>query len=120
MRNRFNTTTKRSRGSAVWDLLLPVCFFALIIAFFFHGVGSISQTADQERLRSAQNAVTKAAVQCYALEGQYPPDLNYLRDNYGLSIDERVYIVHYDMFASNIMPQITVLPRVFLGGNANE
>ena len=73
----------------------------------------MNQTTDAERLRSIQQAVTKATVQCYAIEGQYPPNLEYMVEHYGLTLDTDRYIVQYDIFASNIMPTILVLPRDF-------
>ncbi len=112
MSNRFSQYSKKSR-SHLWDMLMPVLFFAAIILLFFQGIAGISETNQQEQLRSATNAVTRATIQCYALEGQYPPDIRYLEENYGLSVDQKKYIIHYSAFASNIMPQITVLPQEF-------
>jgi len=39
----------------------------------------------------------------------YPPDVAYLEDNYGVVINHDKYIVHYDVFAGNILPNITVI-----------
>ena len=44
-----------------------------------------------------------------AAEGVYPPDLDYLKERYGLQIDEERYTVKYFAFAENLMPDITVL-----------
>ena len=46
---------------------------------------------------------------CYAAEGVYPPTLDYLEQHYGIQVDETRYMVSYDIFASNLMPEITVL-----------
>lgn len=46
---------------------------------------------------------------CYAAEGIYPPDLDYLKDHYGVQVDEERYTVFYSVFAENLMPDITVL-----------
>ena len=46
---------------------------------------------------------------CYAAEGSYPSDLNYLKERYGIQVDETRYTVYYNIFASNLMPDITVL-----------
>ena len=35
--------------------------------------------------------------------------LDYLREHYGIRIDENRYIVFYEVFAENLMPEITVL-----------
>ncbi len=48
------------------------------------------------------------AVQCYASEGFYPPDLDYLVENYHLILKEDQFIYFYDAFASNIMPDIII------------
>jgi hypothetical protein len=50
-------------------------------------------------------------VHCYAAEGIYPPDLEYLQENYGLQVDTDNFVVDYRPFASNLMPDITVLPK---------
>jgi len=55
-------------------------------------------------------AVRRSAVACYAAEGIYPPTLDYLVEHYGVQIEDQ-YIVYYDIFASNLMPDITVLEK---------
>ena len=56
-------------------------------------------------------AVLQAAVQCYAVEGSYPASLDYLEENYGLLVNHDRFIVTYEAFASNLMPQVNVLER---------
>ena len=56
-----------------------------------------------------EEALRRATAACYAAEGVYPPDLQYLKDHYGIQVDETRYTVIYDSFASNLMPDITVL-----------
>nr|WP_286172596.1 hypothetical protein [Acetanaerobacterium sp. MSJ-12] len=60
---------------------------------------------------SAEAAVRRAVVQCYAVEGAYPADLQYLEERYGLQINHRRYIVDYNILAPNVAPQITVLEK---------
>lgn len=59
-------------------------------------------------LENAQQTVTKYAIQCYASEGSYPPDLAYLEENYGLILDREKYIYYYEIFGSNVLPIIDV------------
>jgi hypothetical protein len=54
--------------------------------------------------------VRRAAVQCYALEGAYAADLQYLVDNYGIRPDTKRFVVHYLYQGDNLLPDITVLP----------
>lgn len=94
--------------SSVREVILPVVIFAALILMLWGGLNHISQNTREEQLRTAQQAVRRAAVQCYALEGSYPPDLNYLEQHYGLIIDHNRYLVHYQSLGSNLMPQIAV------------
>lgn len=54
------------------------------------------------------DAVHNAALTCYAVEGAYPTSLEYLRTHYGLAYDQSRYLVRYDSFGSNLMPDISV------------
>lgn len=63
---------------------------------------------DERSMQSLEDAVRRAAVSCYAAEGSYPDRLDYLVERYGLQLDPR-YAVHYDIFASNLAPDVTVV-----------
>ena len=76
------------------------------------GSRTASDTSRAEAKRIAEDSIRRAVVSCYALEGRYPDSYEYLRDHYGLRIDEDRFIIHYEVFASNIMPDITVIERV--------
>lgn len=107
--NRFAKTKKQY--TLLRELALPMLVFAAVLLLFVGGLRSVTAATESEQLKSARQAVTRAAIQCYAVEGVYPPDLAYLEQNYGLRVDRQRYIVDYRCFASNIMPDITVLPN---------
>lgn len=65
---------------------------------------------EKTRLRLEEN-LRLAAVACYAAEGVYPPDVDYLAEHYGVTVDGDRYTVFYEIFAENIMPQITVVEK---------
>ena len=69
-------------------------------------VGTRSDTAQTEFVTEA---VHNAALTCYAVEGAYPSSLEYLRAHYGLAYDQDRYLVRYDSFSSNLMPDISVM-----------
>ena len=85
--------------------------FAAVLLMMLYGFQSAAQNSEAERLRITEDNLRRAVVSCYALEGRYPPDIDYLQREYGLQINEEKYIVHYEIFAENIMPDITVLER---------
>lgn len=90
---------------------LAVILFAGVLAIILASLGSTDRSVDEQGLRTAQEALRRAAVTCYALEGAYPESYEYLKENYGLAVNEQLYSVNYTIFASNLMPDITVVKR---------
>ena len=85
---------------------------ALAAAAFL--AGQTGQASEEQARQAAEEAVRQAMISCYAIEGCYPASFDYLKEHYGVSVDER-FVVEYDAFGGNIMPQVTVLVR---GGSA--
>ncbi len=89
-------------------IFVPLIITAVMITF-------ISSVSDVEHLHSdkgkeeLENSIRKASAACFAAEGIYPPDIDYLKEYYGVRIDDKRFIVKYNAFASNLMPDITVL-----------
>ena len=82
----------------------------IIIALCFLLAVSRLETGRREQGREQlEDALRRTAVSCYALEGFYPPSVSYMEEHYGLSYDRESYTVHYEVFAANLMPDITVL-----------
>jgi len=65
----------------------------------------------EEARSHLENAVRQAAVTCYAVEGRYPEDLDTLIRDYSLRYDKESYIIWYDCFADNVIPDIEVRIR---------
>lgn len=82
-----------------------------IVLFFFAATDNLKEGSREEEKKQLEEAIRKAVVACYATEGVYPPDLTYVKEHYGLQINEERYLVVYDIFAENLMPEITVLER---------
>lgn len=83
----------------------------LILLCFLSGISNLSQGRGAEDKQQLEEALRRAAVTCYAVEGIYPPDVDYMVEHYGLQIDSRRYVVSYISFAENMMPDITVLEK---------
>lgn len=91
--------------------LIMVAFLASISFGILREIDEFWANSKTERIEVAESAIKRAALQCYALEGSYPSDLKYLEDNYGIIINEERYFYQYEIFASNIMPEIIVLEK---------
>jgi len=89
-------------------LLLSLLLAAGILAAFVRGIADVERGRLEQGREQLETVLHRAAAACYAAEGSYPPDLRYLCDNYGVHYDADRYLVSYEIFASNLMPQITV------------
>lgn len=95
---------------AIPALLLPLVA-AVILLYFFTAVSNLQQDHSAQDKAQLEAALARACVACYAAEGIYPPDLAYLVEHYGIQINDDLYAVKYEVIASNLMPDITVLER---------
>lgn len=105
MRKRKNPWLGMLRG-----LLLPAAA-AVALVMFAAALDGLSAGRDAEDLRQLEEALRRGCAACYAAEGVYPPNLEYLEDHYGIRVDEERYAVFYSAFADNLMPDITVVVR---------
>ena len=102
----------RKGKSLSWiPLALGVALFAAVAVWMVWGVRDAARLSDEEGLRLAREAVDRAVVSCYSLEGVYPATYEDLKAKTGLAVDEERYIVIYEIFASNIRPSVTVMER---------
>ena len=77
--------------------------------WFLTATGNLGAGQKEAGRQQLETALRRAAVACYAAEGIYPPTVQYLTDHYGIQIDREKYHVFYEVFAENLMPDITVL-----------
>lgn len=94
--------------------LRPILFTLLalvLVLCFFTSLQNLGSGHAREGRQQLETALRRSAVACYAAEGIYPPNLEYLQAHYGVQIDESRYQVFYEIFADNLMPEITVLER---------
>ena len=91
-------------------LVLPLAIAAVLM--FTTAVANLQEGHRSEGKQQLEEAVRRGAVACYAAEGIYPPTLQYLQEHYGLQINEDRYVVFYEVFAQNMMPDVTVLEHV--------
>ena len=86
-----------------------VLLMALLIGGVWVLVTRVGSSSGEAQTQFVIDAVHNAALTCYAVEGAYPTNLEYLRAHYGLAYDQDRYLVRYDAFGSNLMPDISVI-----------
>ena len=99
--------TDRKRKLPGW--LIPAAILvalACVLAVF--ALGGSGRDMSREGATAIREAIERGALQCYAVEGVYPPNLQYLEENYGLQVNTEDYYVTYEAFASNLAPTVIV------------
>ena len=90
-------------------VMLAVASACLIIGLFGFEFNMFSKQQKTESKQNLIHSLNDAAIHCYAVEGRFPPSLDYLCETYGIYYDHEAYTVFYEIFASNMMPDITVI-----------
>ena len=108
------SATKRLFG-VLRGMLMPLVILAVLLCFFA-GLSNIRNSSGDEGKKQLEESIRRTAAACYASEGVYPPTVEYMKEKYGLQIDEDRYYVDYRAFASNLMPDFTVIERAGAGG----
>ena len=91
-------------------LALPFVLCVLLL-FFFTGLKNLDKGHMREGGEQLEASLRRATTSYYASEGVYPPDLAHLVSYSGIQIDTSRFAVYYDIFAENLMPDITVLVK---------
>ena len=90
-------------------LFLSALLMVIWIGGFARLLDNVGKSTARELRTALENALERDITGCYALEGAYPPDLQYLRDHYGLTWDESLFFVDYRPVASNIRPYYIII-----------
>lgn len=99
---------KRNRHLCAWIIVLLI----VLIVHSWHFLAAAGRkNLEEEGAAALQTAVEQCALQCYVVEGGYPPNLSYLENHYGLQINRENYYVVYHVIASNIPADVQVLKK---------
>lgn len=98
-----------------WDVLrsaiVPILFTLVVTGMILYGLNQTEASGMSEAARILEDSIHRAVVTSYAIEGRYPESVAYIEEHYNIYIDRDKYIVHYEVFASNLMPDIMVIMR---------
>lgn len=90
---------------------IPFLLAGALILFMVASIGNFSKGSRAEEKQHLEDALRRAALSCYASKGYYPPNLEYIEDKYGIQINRDDFAVFYEVFAENLMPDITVVVK---------
>lgn len=97
---------KNGKSVLVW--VISIMLVCTGVFWLFSATDKVEEGSLEAGRQQLETALRRAAVACYAAEGIYPPELGYLETHYGVQIDREKYHVFYEIFAENLMPEITV------------
>ena len=90
---------------------LPLILTVVVLLAFLAGLSVLERDNRAEGRQQLEEVLRRTAATCYSAEGFYPPNLSYMEEHYGLTYNKNRYVVFYEIFASNLMPTITVLEK---------
>lgn len=90
---------------------LPLLLLVICIILFAQFSSQLTADNTARSKTALERALTRSITQCYALEGTYPPNLQYLVDHYGLIYDSDYYFIDYNYIGSNLRPDVTIIER---------
>lgn len=91
------------------EMIIPIFSLLCMLLFLWFGISNIQRTTATKEKEGIENAIYRSVMHCYATEGRYPENIAYLEEHYGVSYDKDKYIIRYEIFADNIIPQIWVV-----------
>lgn len=100
---------KKNKKLPFKAVALSIIIFVIVIFSFSNGINSISDDVKQKEIELLERAINNAIVNCYAAEGYYPKDLDYIKQVYGVIVDEEKFFVNYELVGANIRPYINII-----------
>lgn len=100
----YNPRYVQARG-----IVLTVAVFLVMILAVVFALNQLGQQSGSEQTKSLEDAVLRATLTCYAVEGRYPMSIEYLVKHYGIVYNDEKYMISLDSFAQNLLPSIQVL-----------
>lgn len=94
------------------QLLIMIMVSLVLLVFVVNGLSSIENDVTGAETERIKDLVEDYVLQCYATEGAYPPNIQYLSEHYGLVLNEEKYIYEYEPVAENIKPLIQIFIRL--------
>jgi len=100
---------RQNRPKYIWKtIVLPGLIFTCMLAVFVIAVYKLNDISLEQDRELTYAALKKATIQCFADEGRYPANVDYLEEKYNLYIDYDRFYVTYDCAAANVCPNIVV------------
>ena len=102
---------RKGAGDVLRSAMIPILFTLIMMGMILYGLGETEASSKAEAVRILEDSIRSAVITSYAVEGRYPESIAYIEEHYKVHIDWNKYTVHYEVFASNLIPDIMVIER---------
>lgn len=89
----------------------PIVLLLLVLILFVLFANTMVRSNTARERDILEHALDRSITQCYALEGMYPTELDYLEEHYGLFYNKEHFYVVYQYIGENLRPDITIIER---------
>jgi len=89
-------------------MVVPLIFTFSVVVIVLVGLSQAEEASRAEGVRILEEAIMRASVHSYAVDGHFPESLDYIVETFGIFIDTTRFVVHYEVFAQNLLPDIRV------------
>lgn len=103
---------KAKKPGYIWKtVVIPVLLCVGMLTILLLGIYRFNAMSIEQDRQLTYSAIRKASIQCFADEGRFPSDIDYLVENYNVHIDYSKFRIGYDCPAANVSPNISVSAR---------
>ena len=94
--------------SNITSAIASIFLTLVIVGVIMIGLRQAEESSRAEGRRLLEEALMRVVVHSYAVNGYFPDSLDYIVENFGIHIDTTRFVVHYEVFATNVPPDIRV------------
>lgn len=91
--------------------ILKIALLVVIVIASIYVFNSTSTYSSTEDLKRISDTISQLSLKCYSIEGKYPKNIDYLKENYGLLLNDDDYQVIYYYEGDNLQPRIEVFKK---------
>lgn len=89
-----------------------IAIILMLVGFYTtNAISKLSNEGSGMRVDSIEYTLNRTVIECFALEGIYPPNLQYLEEGYGIILNYDIYEYFYEFNGANLRPRIEVVRK---------
>ena len=91
-------------------LLLLGCVLLIVYATIV-SFNSAHSYSNAEEIKRIETTIDELLLKCYSIEGRYPETIDYLKEYYGLLVNEDDYGIIYYYEGDNLQPHVEIFQK---------